>query len=101
MGGSTLEEKISLEDLAERIARILKKVYELSAEILEERKPDEEAQRKKEADWVAKLQKEQGLTDFQARELTRMLVHRRGVLAEFKKRHDEAPEKHRPRRHGR
>lgn len=53
---------------------------------------DEAAQRKKEVEWIARLKKEQGLTDFQARELQRMLIDRREVVAEFKRRHEDAPD---------
>ena len=44
-GGGKLEKKVSLEDLAERLARILKAIYTLTTNLLEESKPDEEAQR--------------------------------------------------------
>jgi phosphatidylserine/phosphatidylglycerophosphate/cardiolipin synthase-like enzyme len=44
-GGGKLEKKVSLEDLAERLARILETIYTLTTNLLEESKPDEEAQR--------------------------------------------------------
>ncbi len=45
-GGGKLEKKVSLEDLAARLARILETIYTLTTSLLEESKPDEEAQRK-------------------------------------------------------
>ena len=44
-GGGKLERKVSLEDLAKRLARILETIYTLTTSLLEESKPDEEAQR--------------------------------------------------------
>ncbi len=44
--GPELEAKVSIEDLSERLSRILKAINELTTEILKERKPDGEAQRK-------------------------------------------------------
>jgi hypothetical protein len=44
-GGGKLEKKVSLEDLAVRLSRILETIYTLTTSLLEESKPDEEAQR--------------------------------------------------------
>ena len=45
-GGGKLEKKVSLEDLAVRLARILEAIYTLTTNLLTEDKPDGEAQRK-------------------------------------------------------
>ena len=44
-GGTKIEKKVSLKDLAVRISRILETIYTLTAKILKESQPNEDAQR--------------------------------------------------------